>query len=535
MKFSMDKIKAIIIGLLQGMSISAIARQEQCSKSVVKRYRDRFMGAGLDPAKVWTLSDDQLRQVMQPSKRRQMNYVEPDFEEACRLNSGRNRQTLKEIWRTRYVDKVDPGSGKKAMAYSSFCRNAHDFRENLPAGERDICACFEHVPGDVVEIDYSGGGHGVGVTDPRTGEFSEVQIFVGVLPASLLTFFYATPKQTRNDWIDSMIEMLEYIGGVPNYIFLDNSTSLVTRAHKYDPKVCDEFQNFCSHYGTVPYPVRPGMPRDKAHVENGVKLCQDFVLSKLSGMKFFSIEQVNRQLRELCDQFNLRPLARDRAETRRSIFESREKEILKPLPPNPWEKTMIIKNLKVRKEGVVRYLGHRYSVPFVKAGTVVKVLVFNRDMKLEVRDSTGRILTEHPLKTDGEGDSIRLEHQSPAVRYYLATIRERLQKLEEAGEAAHSLAVKCISSKPEKTANRLLQGFDKCLKELGPEGFEDACREALGDGVSSYEEAERYFNKATREQISQQRLRSGAKLAVARKGSNIRGAEAYGRRAGNEG
>lgn len=76
--------------------------------------------------------------------------------------------------------------------------------------------------------------------------------------------------------------MLEYFGAVPEYIFLDNSTSLVTRADLYEPQYCAEFKGFADYYGFSPLAVRPVKPRDKAAVEGAVGLVQRRITNLLT-------------------------------------------------------------------------------------------------------------------------------------------------------------------------------------------------------------------------------------------------------------
>ena len=155
-------------------------------------------------------------------------------------------------------------------------------------------------------IDYS--GDGLPLNPRNTDECTSGQIFVGVLPASRYNFCCATPHQTRDDWLDAQVKMLEFFGGVPRHIYLDNSTSLVVKSDKYAPKICREYRDFCDYYTTIPVAVRPMKPRDKAMVENAVGLVQKFVLRPLQDRTFFSLEEMNKALLKELDKLNRQPL-----------------------------------------------------------------------------------------------------------------------------------------------------------------------------------------------------------------------------------
>ena len=518
----------------QGHSLTAIAEALSCSPSTVSKYLNRLAAANIDWAAAKDIPDDELEKIAVPGRRLVSLYAEPDYEQVFFQTRGSHGCTLREAHR-QYVAGISPESGLKPITYQGFCKGYSRYTNQMPQRLQDCSTCFARAPAQTVEIDYSGGGHGVGVTDPVTLKFREAQVFVAVLPYSNLLFAFATEGQKRDDWLDAIIEMYGYLGGVPDYIDLDNSTSLVTRADKYAPKVCSEFASLCSHYGAEPFPVRPGRPKDKAHVENGVGICQRQILSRLAEMKFFSLDEINRQLREKCDELNNRPFSNRREESRRSIFEAEEKDLLNPLPPTPWEKSMITKILKARKDGCIRYLDHRYSVPGKVVGSQVRVQVFPRRMRLQVFTMDGTFLTEHALRSGDGGKSVKPEHMSAAARYSAMGAAERLEWLSACGEAAARLAKLSVSGIAERKASKLLAGYQSQAKRLGKQKFDEVCAEALADHVCRYEDALKYFNKDSLEQVRQRRLRSGAKLDIPQQGGNIRGAAAYGGHSGNEG
>jgi transposase len=53
------------------------------------------------------------------------------------------------------------------------------------------------------------------LVDADSGEVRRAQVFVAVLGASNYTFACATATQTAADWVGSIIDALEFIGGVP--------------------------------------------------------------------------------------------------------------------------------------------------------------------------------------------------------------------------------------------------------------------------------------------------------------------------------
>lgn len=59
------------------------------------------------------------------------------------------------------------------------------------------------------------------IVDGRTGEVTDVELFVAVLGASSYTFAEATLTQRSADFIASRTRALEYFGGVPALLVPD--------------------------------------------------------------------------------------------------------------------------------------------------------------------------------------------------------------------------------------------------------------------------------------------------------------------------
>ena len=119
-----------------------------------------------------------------------------------------------------------------------------------------------HIAGEKLFVDYA--GQTMPIVDAATGEIRRAQIFVAVLGASNYTYACATATQTAADWVGSIIDALEFIGGVPRLIVPDQPRALIARPDSYDPIPGRLVQEFCSHYDVAVLPARPGRPRDKA-------------------------------------------------------------------------------------------------------------------------------------------------------------------------------------------------------------------------------------------------------------------------------
>lgn len=266
--------------------------------------------------------------------------------------------------------------------------------------------------------------------------------------------------------------MMNFLGGVPQYIYLDNSTSLVVKADRVNPKVCDAFQVFCDHYGTTPFPVAPNKPRHKAAVEGAVRLCQERCLRPIVDYPFTSLEELNGTLLQLCRQHNQTMFVEKWRQTREMRFEE-EKPYLGPLPPTPYEKSQIVKVLKVRKDSLIRYDERRYSVPSGFIGQKVRVFIQPRAGTLKIYSMEGALLAQHPLRFDAR-ISLNVEHLPEHLRGLYMTNEMRRDKVAEAGPNAAALADAFLKLK-KRVAAKHLMGLMSDLRQYGAEQFERIC------------------------------------------------------------
>ena len=79
------------------------------------------------------------------------------------------------------------------------------------------------------------------------------------------------------------------------------------------------------------FPVRVRRPKDKALVENAVKLMYRSVYVNIEGMVFHDLASLNAAIGKSLDAFNGRRLS-GRKQSRRELFDEVEKDFLQPLP-----------------------------------------------------------------------------------------------------------------------------------------------------------------------------------------------------------
>ncbi len=514
MQVKLPQLRALVRSFVRQDSMAKAARSVSASTSTVKKYFDRFKESEIPIEELLNMSNEELTNWFMPVRRVLGDYVEPDWENSLYQNKVK-KIPLKDVW----AEYVRDAGDSKTLSYTSFCRNYRVYAENLPASLKEISATFDWEPGEVMMIDYSG--------DPlhitENGKQVPVQIFVAVLPYSGYTFCKATPKQTRSDWLDALIDAVQEIGGVPQYIFVDNSTSLVTKADAHNPKICSEFQAFGEYYGTVPFPVTPGKPKHKAAVEGAVRLVQERVTRLLATRQFFSIDELNAEVAKLCKIHNDTIFA-ERWRLTRSIRLEEERKYLQPLPSVPFEKSMIVKDLKVRKDCLIRYNERRYSVPYGYVGKRVRVVVFPRAYTLKIYNDSGQLIAEHLIRNDHKA-SLRIEHFPPAIRATFATNGDRRNKIAEAGPNAEILA-DALMKLPSRVATKKLSGLLSHLNQIKNKVFEQVCTLTVSRQDLTYDGFMRALGEVVDRRRGNKQLGHCVTLEINDK-QNLRGADYY--------
>jgi transposase len=83
-----------------------------------------------------------------------------------------------------------------------------------------------------------------------------------VLGYSCYPYVQAFPNEQLDCWITGNINALEHFQGVPRIGVPDNTTTAVTKAHYYDPKLNPTYLDFAQYYGIAIMPARPYKPKD---------------------------------------------------------------------------------------------------------------------------------------------------------------------------------------------------------------------------------------------------------------------------------
>ena len=343
-----------------GESNRSIAELLHISRNTVNSYIHRIEAFNLSFTELLDLEDASLYDLFPRESevddyryRDLSQYFSGYVEELKR--PGCTKQRLWEEYITRHPD--------------GYMSSQFNYHLNKWLSKQKVTAKLDHKYGEKLFIDFT--GKRLHVVNRHTGEVEEVEVFVAILPASQQTFVAACRNQGKKEVIRALNEALSYMEGVPKAIVCDNFKTMVTKSHRYAPKINLTFKDMAMHYGCVIDPTRAYSPQDKALVEGAVKLVYQRIFYPLSKQTFFSLDDLNEQIRVLLETYNNYEFSQ-RETTRRQEFLSQEKQYLSPLPSEPYSEREFRK-VTVQKMGHV-YLSedkHYYSVPYRYIGKQV--------------------------------------------------------------------------------------------------------------------------------------------------------------------
>jgi len=266
-----------------GLSNRAIARACRVSNSTVGEYVVRARQAGLSWPLPEGLSEEELYQRLFPEKSaaaREVARPLPEWEEVQRELSRRG-VTLKLLW-IEYREKHPDGYG-----LTQYCEYYRRWRQSQAGRLR-----LPHKGGEEMEVDYA--GMSVPITNPETGEVSQVVVFVATLPASRYVYAEIQPSQELAHWIGGHVRAFAFFGGVPKIVRPDNLKSGVKSPNYYEPELNPSYQEMAEHYHVAVLPARVRKPRDYPEVLQIPKNCKKLyrnvfrrICRKIFGIIFF--------------------------------------------------------------------------------------------------------------------------------------------------------------------------------------------------------------------------------------------------------
>ena len=507
-------LKQIIRLHLEGLSNRQISNTLGIGRNAINTYMQLFRSSSMTFEAILALSNSDFKELF-PGKttinNERYNQLMGYFK---KVNQAKTHPGFTFLYHYQeYKSQVE-----NPYSYTQFMEHYNRKHSKLKGSMK-----LEHQAGHEVMIDFA--GKHLYITDRETGERIAVEVFVSILPFSHYTYVEACMSQKREDLLTCMGNALQYYGGVPKAIVSDNLKSAVTRASKYEPQVNKSLKDFAHHYSCVVNPTRAYSPQDKALVENAVNLAYQRIYYPLRDMVFFSLFELNKEIRKLLVAYN-NLLFQRKQSSRRELFQSIERDTLKVLPVQAYEMKEY-RRAKVQKMGYVYFSPDKnyYSVPYRFIGKQTQI--HYTGSWVEVYYNSERIAIHKRDHSRGVYITIK-EHLSSAHQAYKDWSPEYFKTLaKKHGEFVMLFVEELIrqSDYPEIAYKRAM-GVIQLHRQYGSERLNNACQRALYGNALRYHSVKNILkNNMDKEYLNVDNLNLTETHIP--KHDNIRGAKTY--------
>lgn len=467
-------IKQILVLIKDGFSNRKIGSTLGISRNTVNNYVQQFNSSGYNIGELLNFDENRLNELFTGKTTIDTSRHDDLMRYLERINAARSHPGF--TFQYHYNDYVNNVSNP--YSYTQFPEHFHRKYSKAKGSLK-----LEHIAGHEMFVDFA--GKKLEIVDKDTGEVRPVEVFVSILPCSQYIYVEASATQNRNDFMSCCKNALHFYGGVPKAIVSDNLKSAVTRASKHEPVINRSFKDFAGHYGCVINPTRVYAPQDKALVENAVHLTYQRIYYPLREMTFFSIEELNREIRRLLTEYNKLLFKRKEA-GRPELFQTIERGYLKPLPAEQYE-IKDYRRAKVQKMGYVYFSPDKsyYSVPYRYIGKQTQIHYTQKH--IEVYYNHQRIAIHQRNHATGSYNT-NSDHLSSTHQAYLGRNPDYFKNKAAAhGEHVVSCVEHILTSVdyPEIGYKRVI-GLLQLHKAYGSDRLNRACRMALNAGIPSY-------------------------------------------------
>jgi len=504
----MSQIKQLLHLYKQGVKINTIARTLEISRNTVKSY--------LHKLSLMCIDIDILLAMDDPILEGRFHAGNPAYSDArfdylkskldyYQKELSRKHVTRLLLWRE-YRSEQAQGYG-----YTQFC---YHLNQQLIAGKPTMV--LNHIAGQKLYIDFA--GDKLSYIDKVTGEIVECQAFVACLPFSDYSFAMAVHGQGIEDFLYALACALTFFGGVPFVLVPDNLKAAIVKANRYDPDINGALEDFANHYNMTIMPARVGKPRDKALVENQVKLIYARVYARLRNEQFFDLQSLNAAIAQR-NKEHTQTRMQQKPYSREEKFLAEEKTALQPLPQTPFE-LKYYRELKVGQNNHV-YLGqdkHYYSVPYAHTGSKARLIFTRNIVRIYVKNE---LVATHIRSYKAGGYSSTKEHLCSQHQHYLDRSPSYYSQKAGKSSAVFASLVELMFSNGQypELLYRSCDGLLSLQRKTDAHVFEKACQMAIDNQNYSY----RFINQIIKNRMTEQQQEQTPTAKPLPKHPNIRG------------
>ena len=342
MVITVETYKQIRKMRLQGMSQRQIAASLQISRNTVKKYWD---GDSVPwERKAYSREPSVLTEEVMAFVR---NCVEEDAH-----SPKKQHHTATRIY-DRLVEELGFTGGETTVR-----RLVSQLREN----PQEAFVPLAFPPGDAIQIDFGE------ATVYLSGVKTVVNLFCARLCYSGAPLVLAYRRQNEESFLDALIQVFQYFGGVPRRVIFDNGKVAVKDGFGAHARKQAGYAALAAHYGFEAIFFNPASGNEKGLVEGLVGYSRRNTCVPVP--KVESMEELNCLRREKCRKYLSHQIRGKKNKVGSMLAE--EKEKLYPLPKYPFDPCKRSTG-RVDRFCTIRFDSNNYSVPCEFCGREVSV------------------------------------------------------------------------------------------------------------------------------------------------------------------
>ena len=327
---------------LQGMSQRQIATSLHISRNTVRKYwdGDSVPWERKNYSREATILTEDVAA-----------FVRHCLEEDTR-SPKKQRHTAKRIY-DRLVDELGFTGGETTVR-----RLVSQLREK----RQEAFVPLSFPPGDAMQIDWGE------ATVYLSGEKTVVNLFCARLCYSGAPLVLAYRRQNEESFLDALVQVFRYFGGVPKRVIFDNGKVAVKDGFGAHARKQAGYAALAAHYGFEAIFCNPASGNEKGLVEGLVGYSRRNTCVPVPRVE--SMEELNALLLEKCGEYLSHQIRGKEAEVGAML--AREKEHLYPLPKYPFDPCKRSTG-RVDRFCTIRFDRNNYSVPCEFCGREVSV------------------------------------------------------------------------------------------------------------------------------------------------------------------
>ncbi len=217
----------------------------------------------------------------------------------------------------------------------------------------------------------------------------KVSVFVAVLCYSRMIFIEFTRAQRKAEFYRSLVHALEFFGGSPRALIVDNLKAAVINGSGRAACFHPEFLALCGHFYLQPIACERRDPESKGIVEGGVRYVKRNALAGRGDelVRFEDYVAWAPRWRDDVANIRLHETTRERPVDR---FQD-ERSRLRALPTIPWDTAEIVPAV-VSPHAQIEFDANRYSVPPHLVRQTVTVRADDREVRIVHQ---GQVVAQH--------------------------------------------------------------------------------------------------------------------------------------------